>query len=566
MYRFDENTRALLEGMDMPLAVYQLVEGQPVTVLVSNGFCALRKETRAHLTQSLNDSMFERVDPRDTGKLAQLGREFAAHACSYDVVFRSINPHEKPRVMHSVAHWQTMPDGTELAFFFYLNVTKSIQVMEGASQRYLDAQHDRFFLDSLTGLPNLNYLNEFGDETVNSLRQDGKQPMLAYFNICDMQSYNARYGTDAGNDLLRLLARILLAQFPNALVVRENGDCFLALAPAQSRARVEQEAERAQAALVRKAVGNVSGVRVGVCLLEDGDTVASSIDHARRAFKTIGDDMNNRIAWYTPTLEHTFLERRAIVERFRDALAHNLIRAFYQPIVASADGTVTYAEALARWVDPEKGMVPPAQFIPTLRHFHLLFQLDLYMVELVCKEYRQREQAGLSLVPVSVNLSAQDFDHVDMHAEIAQLLQRYNVPVDHVIIEITEEDVARSDERFRTQLERFMDSGFTVWVDDFGSGYSSLNVFTRYRFGLIKIDKSLLDIRNAKVCTITAAIVQAARKLGLSTLCEGVETEEEYRFVKETGCDFVQGFYFYKPAPLEDFKNASGIQQAESVE
>jgi EAL domain-containing protein (putative c-di-GMP-specific phosphodiesterase class I) len=141
-----------------------------------------------------------------------------------------------------------------------------------------------------------------------------------------------------------------------------------------------------------------------------------------------------------------------------------------------------------------------------------------------------------------------------MHRKILNLLEKYEVPVEKVIIEITEEDVAKAGERFRTQMNDFIGSGFTIWVDDFGTGYSSLNVFTRFHFDLIKIDQSLvsrLDQDEGANKVLIKAIVETAHQLGIRTLCEGVETKEQFEFVKETSCDFTQGFYFFKPEPLD---------------
>ena len=179
-----------------------------------------------------------------------------------------------------------------------------------------------------------------------------------------------------------------------------------------------------------------------------------------------------------------------------------------------------------------------------------MYKLDLYMVEQVCKEYVERKEKGYTLVPVSINLSAQDFDHANMFQEIAILLEKYDVPTEKLIIEITEEDLAMAEKNFQDQLDRLRNYGFHVWVDDFGSGYSNLSVFSRYQCHLIKIDQTLMRSLTPANKIIIKAIIQMAKELGIQTLCEGVETEEQYQFAKEAEIDYIQGFYFFKPTSL----------------
>ena len=557
MYQFSREVREAYERLNIALAVYQVIDSRVVTVLVSDGMCRARKDTREHLIHALDSSMFERVHPEDAGKLAVLGQEFARHERPYDSVFRASDEEGNIRLIHAVGNWQTMPDGTELAFCYYLDLSDSEEIIQESSRSYLEQQKEYFFADWLTGLPNLNYYQKFGQEKVRAIRLRGQQPVLLYYDLFALQDYNNQYGYEAGSELLKMTAKILRENYPDALVIRGSDDHFFVLA---GNEHSEETIRRVHDQVIINSQGNIAGVKVSVCVLEETDTAFSAMDHVLHAFKTIGSDVNSYIAYYTPSLDIAYFKQRHLINTFENDADKEFIHVHYQRIVDNAHENVVYGETLSRWIDPNEGIISPGQFIPALRKHHLLYQLDLRMVEQICREYAERKRAGLPLVPVSVNLSAQDFDHVDMHREIINLLEKYEVPVAKVIIEITEEDVAKAGERFREQMNDFIASGFTIWVDDFGTGYSSLNVFTRFHFDLIKIDQSLisrLDKDRGANKVLIRAIVETAHQLGIRTLCEGVETREQFEFVKDVSCDFTQGFYFFKPEPLDAIVQSS---------
>jgi EAL domain-containing protein (putative c-di-GMP-specific phosphodiesterase class I) len=176
------------------------------------------------------------------------------------------------------------------------------------------------------------------------------------------------------------------------------------------------------------------------------------------------------------------------------------------------------------------------------------------MVEQICREYQIRKEAGLPEIPVSVNFSAQDFDYVNVADALNGTLEKYNLPRSSIIVEITEQDLAQATDHFREQLGRIHDSGYLLWLDDFGSGYSSLNVFGQYHVDRIKFDMDLvrhLDENNGANRVIMKHIVRMCQEIGVHTLAEGVETQEQYQFLKEIGCELVQGFYFFKPEPVD---------------
>ena len=187
------------------------------------------------------------------------------------------------------------------------------------------------------------------------------------------------------------------------------------------------------------------------------------------------------------------------------------------------------------------------------------------MVEQICREIPLREKVGLPIIPVSVNFSAQDFDHADIVGSLNEIFVRYPVGKRNIIIEITEQDIAKATDVFKQQLRDLRSSGFMVWIDDFGSGYSSLNIFSQYKVDLTKFDIDFLrnlDENEGANRHIMKAMVEVTKKLGIRSLAEGVESEEQMEFLKSIGCDFAQGYYYFRPESLGSiaFKIQNGSQ------
>ena len=242
-----------------------------------------------------------------------------------------------------------------------------------------------------------------------------------------------------------------------------------------------------------------------------------------------------------------------ILKNFDQAIERREIQPFYQPVVRSSSRRLCSFEALARWISPEFGVIYPDEFIPVLEKYHLLYKLDLYMVEQFLKEIPKRAEVGLPIIPISVNFSAQDFDHADVVGTLNALFERYGVEKDNIIVEITEQDVATATDHFKQQLLDLRANGYRLWLDDFGSGYSSLNVLSQFDVDVIKFDLEFLrhlDDHNGANRHIMKSFVELAAKLGIRTLAEGMETEEHLKFLREIGCEFAQGFYYYKPESL----------------
>ncbi len=244
--------------------------------------------------------------------------------------------------------------------------------------------------------------------------------------------------------------------------------------------------------------------------------------------------------------------RQYIIDQFDNALANGWIQAYYQPVIRAISGQLCSFEALARWIDPVRGMIRPDQFIHVLEEEKRVHELDGHIIRDVCRRIRQTIDSGETPVPVSVNLSRMDFSLCDIFSVVDQHVSAFQVPHDFLHIEITESVIAEQEGLLHTVVDRFHEAGYQVWMDDFGSGYSSLNMLKDYTFDELKLDMCFLSSFDQRSRRIMTSVIQMAKDIDIHTLAEGVETEEQYNYLRNIGCEKVQGYYFGKPLPYEE--------------
>lgn len=557
MYQFPVDMRKSYESSPLSFVYYQNIDGKATPILASDGFCQNTGMRRDKVLTWLETGMFERMHPDDVGFMSKVSDDFLHQRGPYDIVFRCRIGKDYVSI-HGLGKWQTMPDGTELAVIGYANLKQTKEGFFSIAERYEMFQRDKFYTDPLTELPNINYIHEYGDEKVNVIRAEGMTPTIIYSDVNSMQSYNNRYGFKEGDKLLQLIADSLKKQFPDALLTRGADDHFIIVVGIKDKNDLAAKLEEANDTIRESASGNTSGIYSGICILNAGETVVEGIDHAKHALKRIANDMTRSYRFFSREAEEEYWNNRYIIENFDRALEDGLIKVYYQGLIRVESQKIAAFEALARWIDPVRGTISPGKFIPVLQKYHQLYKLDLYMLEQVCKEIHIRHENGLPMLPVSVNFSRQDFDHADIVGEMNALYEKYGmekyVGKDYFIVEITEQDVAVGAETFHDQLKRIRANGYQLWLDDFGSGYSAINMFSQFHFDLIKYDMELLrrlDDNGGANRLILRELVYVAKKLGIHTLIEGVENEEQIEFIREIGCELVQGFYYYRPESLD---------------
>ena len=551
----------LLESMQQPLAVYQFVDKRVVTIALSDGFCELfGYEDRARAYDDMDHDMYKDTHPDDTARIANAAFLFATKGGKYEVIYRSRIPgSEDYRMIHAQGRHVMTKDGVRLAHVWYTDEgnysetpvsgeTELNRTLNGALHRgsMVKASH----YDYLTGLPGMTYFFELALTGRNEMIGQGIEPVLLFIDLNGMKYYNRKFGFAEGNKLLAACGKLLARSFGNENCCHIAGDHFAAFT---QRDGLEERLEE----LFREARelngGNSLTMRVGIysAAIEDvpPDTAC---DRAKFACDSIRQNYVSGYNYYDQKLKEELDKRQYILTHFDEAMERGHIQVYYQPIVRGVNGRVCDEEALARWIDPEKGFLSPADFIPYLEDAGLIWKLDLYVLERILEKIRIMEKANLHLVPQSINLSRSDFDACDIVEEIRSRVDAEGIERRLITVEVTESMFGHNMEFMKEQVERFRSLGFPVWMDDFGSGYSSLNLLQELRFDLIKFDmvfmKRLDEGETGKI--ILTEMMKMAVSLGLDTVCEGVETEEQVQFLREIGCSKMQGFYFLRPVPL----------------
>ena len=555
-----ESERAAYERLDFPLVMIDKDEtGKFDMALISDGLLENVGVTREEMFSELSDGYRPRIHPDDLEWFAEASGQFMRREKNLDVIFRSrrraADGRDEYRLVHAVGVWQRMDDGSEAALIIYNDLDNAQSGISRLYAAYGKSNNGLLYEDAITGLPNLNAVRQFADERFDMLRVLGKQPMLLYCDIKSMHTYNVQYGYASGDRLLQLTAEALKVQFPNATLARGTDDHFIVIDEFTGEASVSAKINAISAQVREQADGTSHGVHAGVCCVDPETESVLAFDRAREALNEERDDLSDICHFYSLERDEAYWLRTYIRDTFEHALESGWIKVFYQPIFRTQTRKMSILESLARWNDPVRGLISPGQFIPVLRRYHLLHKLDLYMVEQICREFPVRVEAGLSPIPVTVNVSAQDFDHVDVVEQLNQILSKYGIGHDKIIIEITEQDIAKATEHFKTQLIALRENGYKLWIDDFGSGYSSLNVFSQFGIDCIKFDMELLqhlDDMGGANRRILRAFTNVCRELGVHTLSEGVETEAQLSFLREIDCELAQGFFLRRPAPVEE--------------
>ncbi len=406
--------------------------------------------------------------------------------------------------------------------------------------------------DALTGLRNVVHFNHAAEIILKSEFTDISKLCFVFVDIENFKNYNEKYGFREGNEFLVKAGNIINEVFTDSLSARVSDDHFVILTKidevheklSQVRLRIKYEEESINL-----------GIKAGIYTPKTRDCSPSlACDHARYACSSIKKNYAVNFIEYDESMNDDFKKKQYIINNIDNALMHGYIKVYYQPVVWAKDACICGVEALARWNDPNVGFLSPADFIPILEEYHMIHKLDMFILEVVCKDLSEANDPELPKLPVSINFSRLDFDHTDIFAEVERCIKKYGINKQMIHIEITESALHDSDEKFRKTLDMFRSNGYALWLDDFGSGYSGLNVLKEFNFDTMKIDMKFLYrfSENKKAQPILTSIVDLANKIGMNTLTEGVETEEVFNFLRSIGCQRLQGYFFGKPMPKEE--------------
>ncbi|WP_303051731.1 EAL domain-containing protein [uncultured Dialister sp.] len=479
------------------------------------------------------------VHPCDEEKVEKdIERQISSGADVFDYVnYRIVTKDGTVKTVEEFGHRLQVPGIGPVFYVFFLD----------SSARYV--LHD---IDGITGLPGqTRFLKEAS--LLLSLSGETERNVMLYMNIRNFRMYNLLYSSQRGNEFLQETARILKTAFPDALISRFSDDHFAILT---GRAGVEEKIGRAYDKIMALREDVDLAVKFGLYVIVDGSMKPEiACDLAKAAADSIKDNYQLHMQVYTDKIGKKAFIKSYVMDHLQEAMDKKYIQIYLQPVIRTISGTLCSAEALSRWIDPVYGLLSPADFIPALEESRQIQKLDLYVLEEICRTYRSRVDKGLPVIPISFNLSRIDFYSGSIFEEVDAIVRKYQVPHCMIHVEITESVFVKDGVSISTQIDKFRDAGFEMWMDDFGSGYSSLNVLKDYHFDEIKIDMAFLSSFTQKAKDIIKSTVRMAKDIGIHTLVEGVETEEQRDFVRSIGCEKIQGWYYGRPMPLSELES-----------
>lgn len=416
------------------------------------------------------------------------------------------------------------------------------------------AMVNQFRYDRLTGLYSKSFFYQKAQEQMHAHPE--REYTIICSNIENFKLFNDIFGVTAGDRLLLEIAEMFRGLTEGEDICgRFNADRFLLLC---SRKERNTDYERFVAAGQKALEKNGNAVmKWGIYEVTDRTvSVEKMCDRALLAADSIKGQYNAHFAVYDDTLRSKLLREQRITESMEAALKEGQFTVYLQPKFSLQDDRLAGAEALVRWTHPEMGFLSPGEFIPLFEKNGFITQLDRYVWEQACILLQDWKARGMAVVPLSVNVSRADIYQVELPDILFGLIQKYKIEPELLHLEITESAYTENPEQIIETVDRLRGLGFIIEMDDFGSGYSSLNMLNQMSLDILKLDMKFIQSETAKPMDqgILRFIVELARWMNLSVVAEGVETREQLERIREIGCDYVQGYFFAKPMPHTDFE------------
>ncbi|MBO4336932.1 MAG: EAL domain-containing protein [Lachnospiraceae bacterium] len=560
-YSFSPEELVVIENSPVPLGVFQYLNGKMFTVALSQGFCdTFGYKDLKEAYEVMDADMYRDLHPMDMKRVSEAAIRFEVEDTVFDVVYR-IKDGEDYRLIHSCGkHIYPGPD-FRIAVVWYADEGPYIRNTDepGAGPDMtvkvnlpFEGTVREMNYDYMTGLPSMTYFFRLAEEGRDKLAGKGREPVMLYADLNGMRFFNKKYGFAEGTQLIRAFAGLLSEHFGNENCSRFGQDHFAFFTVKDG---IEERLEKLFEDCKNINGGKSLPVKVGIYLDSTGRVEASlACDRAKYACDILTGEFKSAYNYFDDAMLASEIHRQYIMDNLDRAIENNWIHAYYQPIIRAANGMVCDEEALARWEDPGRGVLSPADFIPILEDCRLIYKLDLHIVDLIIQKMKKQEELGLYIVPVSVNLSRTDFETCDIVEEIRKRMDEAGIEREKLTIEITESVMGKNFEYMKAQVERFQELGFKVWMDDFGSGYSSLDLLQDIKFDLIKMDMRFMKEfdHGEKSRIILSELIRMAVSLGIDTVTEGVETKEQMEFLREVGCTKLQGYYYSRPSRIED--------------
>ena len=426
------------------------------------------------------------------------------------------------------------------------------------------AMINQFQYDRLTGM----YSKEFFYQKVRErlLENPGTEYSIVCSNIENFKLYNDTFGREMGDRLLRDAAGVARQQVgEKGFCGRFTADRFLYLVT-----REQEQQDRANFGhkidlLDEDVAATFKGItmRWGVYEITDRSVpVEQMCDRALLAMDSIKGRYNEFFAVYDDALRGRLLREKAITDAMEPALEQEQFVVYYQPKYSLKNNSLAGAEALVRWIHPEWGFMSPGEFIPLFESNGFILKLDEYVWEKVCAQLQAWKKAGLPIRPVSVNVSRADMYQASLADELETLTKRYDLDPAYLHLEITESCYSENPAQIITTVEELRRRGFIVEMDDFGSGYSSLNMLSQLKLDILKLDMTFIQSEMEKSIdrSILYDVISMAHRMHLNVVAEGVETREQMNRLLTVGCDYVQGYFLARPMPRDEFEKLLAAQ------
>ena len=432
----------------------------------------------------------------------------------------------------------------------YLSVRDITDEQREMKREMYNATHD-----ALTGLYTKEYLFELIAQRLESDRKTDY--MIGYIEVANYRMINDVFGHNFSEFTLKTIAQYIERQTSEKVLYGRVSDDSFGILLDKSTLRLEKLEGQLEDLTIRddNLEHNIL-IHIGIYDIAKDDEIDVPLffDSARLATATIRDKYEKHIVYYDDDLRNEIIHNQLISNQLKEAIKTNQIRPYLQPIVDSR-GMLAGAEALVRWIHPDEGFMTPGEFIPVFERNGLIADVDKHMWKCACEMLADWKERGIDSF-ISINISPKDFFYLDVVSELVSLVEEYKINPKRLRVEITETAVLSDSVDISKLVSDLHEYGFIVEMDDFGSGYSSLNLLKDMSIDLIKIDMEFLkdSERNLKSGLIIKNIINMSEDLGIDTLTEGVETAKQFEQLYDMGCNLYQGYYFSKPLSLDDFE------------
>ena len=444
-------------------------------------------------------------------------------------------------------------------------IIRFLSVFDDITEVHRKDEHIRHqaYHDALTGLPNRLLLHDRLGHAIEVAKREQSQVAVMFIDLDRFKVVNDSLGHDVGDLLLiEITERLKECLRKSDTVARLGGDEFVVVVSdfdgIGEVAEVADKILRAVALPLTLKNHEVQvGASVGIAFFpQDGEDVTALMKDADTAMYRAKGGGRNTFRFFDAKMDGAAVERLLLEAALRHALANGEFQLYYQPKIYLSTGKLSGVEALIRWNSPDRGLVAPDIFIPLAEETGLIVGIGDWVIEEACQQMAEWDHRASLMIPVAINVSAQQFLDHRFADKVSALLVRHQIEPSRLEIELTESTVMADPERAVTQFKQLREVGVTISVDDFGTGYSSLAYLKRLPLDTIKIDRSFIRKIDSEGdnAAIVRAIIALGGALGMSTIAEGVETAEEERHLREAGCDRAQGFMYTKPLPSDQFE------------